>query len=78
MSGITKGEDVHEDKMAGAICVSQRKDEDQREDGHGLVKMSFLHEAMRLVFMWHAKMRRRGLVVLKYTLSRGVCVVGLQ
>jgi hypothetical protein len=45
------------------ICVSRREDEDQREDGCAPVKMSYLHEAMRLVGMWHAKMRQRGLVI---------------
>jgi hypothetical protein len=45
------------------VCVSRREDEDQREDGCAPVKMSYLHEAMRLVGMWHAKMRQRGLVI---------------
>jgi hypothetical protein len=31
--------------------------------GRGPVKMSYLHEAMHLVGMWHAKMRQRGPVV---------------
>jgi hypothetical protein len=35
----------------------------QQRYGHGPVKMSYLHEAMRLVGMWHAKMRQHGPVV---------------
>jgi hypothetical protein len=35
----------------------------QQRYGHRPVKMSYLHEAMRLVGMWHAKMRQRGPVV---------------
>jgi hypothetical protein len=35
----------------------------QQRCGRGTVKMSYLHEAMRLVGMWHAKMRQRGPVV---------------
>jgi hypothetical protein len=35
----------------GVVCGSRREDEDQHEDGCAPVKMSYLHEAMRLVSM---------------------------
>jgi hypothetical protein len=35
----------------------------QQRCGRGPVKMSYLYEAMRLVGMWHAKMRQSGPVV---------------
>jgi hypothetical protein len=35
----------------------------QQRNGRGPVKMSYLHEAMCLIVIWHAKMRQRGLVV---------------
>jgi hypothetical protein len=35
----------------------------QQRYGHRPVKMSYIYEAMRLVDMWHAKMRQRGPVV---------------
>jgi hypothetical protein len=40
----------------------------------GPVKMSYLHEAMRLVGMWHAKMRQRGPVVQSDMWRSHLCV----
>jgi hypothetical protein len=46
----------------GEVLFGKMRHRQQRY-GHGPVKMSYLHEAMRLVSMWHAKMRQRGPVV---------------
>jgi hypothetical protein len=45
----------------------------QQRYGHRPVKMSYLHEVMRLVGMWHAKMRQRGPVV-QYGVWRSRCI----
>jgi hypothetical protein len=45
------------------VCGSRWEDEDQHEDWCAPVKMSYLHEAMRLVSMWHTKMWQHGLVI---------------
>jgi hypothetical protein len=47
----------------GEVLFGKMRHRQQRY-GRGPVKMSYLHEAMRLVGMWHAKMRQRGPVVL--------------
>jgi hypothetical protein len=46
----------------GEVLFGKMRHRQQRY-GHEPVKMSYLHEAMRLVSMWHAKMRQRGPVV---------------
>jgi hypothetical protein len=46
----------------GEVLFGKMRHRQQRY-GRGSVKMSYLHEAMRLVGMWHAKMRQRGPVV---------------
>jgi hypothetical protein len=49
--------------VAGGEVLFGKMRHRQQRCGHGPVKMSYLHEAMRLVSMWHAKMRQRGPVV---------------
>jgi hypothetical protein len=56
----------------GEVLLGKMRHQQQRF-GHGSVKMSYLHEAMRLVGMWHAKMRQRGSVV-RNGLWRHCCV----
>jgi hypothetical protein len=46
----------------GEVLFGKMRHQKQR-CGHGPVKMSYLHEAMRLVGMWHAKMRQRRPIV---------------
>jgi hypothetical protein len=46
----------------GEVLFSKMRHRQQRY-GHGPVKTSYLQEAMRLVGMWHAKMRQHGPVV---------------
>jgi hypothetical protein len=49
--------------VAGGEALFGKMCHRQQRYGHGPVKISYLHEAMRLVGMWHAKMRQRGPVV---------------
>jgi hypothetical protein len=46
----------------GEVLFDKMRHRQQRY-GRGPVKMSYLHEAMRLVGIWHAKMQQRGPVV---------------
>jgi hypothetical protein len=46
----------------GEVLFGKMRHRQQRY-GRGPVKMSYLYEAMRLVSMWHAKMRQHGPVV---------------
>jgi hypothetical protein len=49
--------------VAGGEAMFGKMRHRQQRYGRRPVKMSYLHEAMRLVCMWHAKMRQRGPVV---------------
>jgi hypothetical protein len=59
--------------VEGEVLFGKMRHRQQRY-GLGPVKMSYLHEAMRLVGMWHTKMRQRGPVVQSDMWRSRLCV----